>query len=472
MSSSIGTRETVQDPVSRERDRPALGLLSRYRAVRKMTERLAMPLSPEDCQIQSMPDASPVKWHLAHTTWFFETFVLGRVAGYRPFHPSFGYLFNSYYNAVGDRIARSSRGLITRPSLEEVHAYRAVVDQAMEALLESPGESVPADALAVIELGLNHEQQHQELILTDIKHALWQNPLRPAYRDGLARPPDVDGVPAGWLFFPGGLEWIGHGGDGFAFDNEGPRHRVHVEPFELASRAVTSGEFLAFMDDGGYNRPELWLSDGWNAVKAGQWIAPLYWESQGGRWWLSTLGGFRPVLEAEPVCHVSYYEADAFARWAGARLPTESEWEVAANDQALEGTFLESGHFHPQAAAPGADMAQCFGDVWEWTGSPYTPYPGLRPRWGPWVSTTRSSCATSLSFVADRAPPRARTSGRLIVTSSSPRLAGSSRGYDWRKTHDSIKYHGLPPRGDDHVEQTISQGRGGWSGPAPKGDPM
>jgi ergothioneine biosynthesis protein EgtB len=383
MSSRIGTKEPVGNGVRPESANPSGRLLNRYRAVRKMTERLAQPLSPEDCQIQSMPDASPVKWHLAHTTWFFETFVLaGHVAGYESFHPSFNYLFNSYYNAVGDRLVRSSRGLVTRPSLEEVHAYRRAVDRALESYLESPDEAIPADVWAVIELGLNHEQQHQELIITDIKHALAQNPLRPSYRDGVAKPPNVESAPSGWLPFAGGLAWIGHDASGFAFDNEGPRHRVYLEPFALGRRPVTSGEFLAFMEDGGYSRPELWLSDGWNAAKAGKWTAPLYWEQATDAWWLTTLGGFRRVSEAEPVCHVSYYEADAYARWAGARLPTEAEWETATTGLDLTGNFLESGHFHPQPAANGPELAQCFGDVWEWTRSPYTPYPGLRPAAG------------------------------------------------------------------------------------------
>ncbi len=383
MPTRNGTKKAAESGAGVEPPRPADRLLRRFRVNRKMTERLAQPLAPEDCQIQSMPDASPVKWHLAHTTWFFETFVLApQVSGYEAFHPSFSYLFNSYYNAIGDRIPRAGRGLITRPALEEVHGYRRSVDRAMEAYLESAGEALPADVLAVIELGLNHEQQHQELIITDIKHALAQNPLRPAYRDGVAKPSNFEPAPLRWSMFPGGLQSIGHDGEGFAFDNEGPRHRIYLEPFELACRPVTSGEFLAFMDDGGYARPELWLSDGWNAAKAGQWNAPLYWEIKAGEWWLITLGGFRRVNQAEPVCHLSYYEADAYARWAGARLPTEAEWESATAGLDLAGNFLESGHFHPRAAAEGQGIAQCFGDVWEWTGSPYTAYPGLRPAAG------------------------------------------------------------------------------------------
>ncbi len=379
MSPSIGTTQSAENDVPCEQAPAAARLLGRFRAIRKMTERLAQPLSVEDCQVQSMPDASPVKWHLAHTTWFFETFVLAdSLSGYEVFQPSFCYLFNSYYNAVGDRLPRSRRGLITRPSLAEVHAYRSFVDRAMEAYLESVSETPGTAVQAVIELGLNHEQQHQELIITDIKHALLQNPLRPAYRDGVARPSNVEPAPMEWLFFPGGLEWIGHEGDAFAFDNEGPRHRVYLEPFELGAGLVTSGEYLAFMGDGGYARPELWLSDGWNAAQSGQWNAPLYWEKNGGSWWLSTLGGFPPRRPGRAGVPPELLRGRCLARWAGARLPTEAEWESAVAGQERTGNFLESGHFHPQAAVIGPGIAQCFGDVWEWTGSPYTPYPGLR----------------------------------------------------------------------------------------------
>jgi ergothioneine biosynthesis protein EgtB len=252
----------------------------------------------------------------------------------------------------------------------------------MEAFLGSAGGDLPVDIAATIELGLNHEQQHQELILTDVKHALAQNPLRPAY--GKAHEPSVMAGTRrmGWSFRAGGLKWVGHDGQGFAFDNEGPRHRVFLEDFQLGSRLVTSGEFLAFIADNGYSRPEFWLSDGWNFVQAQQWEAPLYWERIDGVWWVMTLAGFRRLTEAEPVCHVSFYEADAFARWSGARLPTEFEWETAVNDQEIEGNLLENGKLHPQAAVDGTGIAQCFGDTWEWTQSPYTSYPGLRPMAG------------------------------------------------------------------------------------------
>ncbi len=330
-----------------------------------------------------MPDASPTKWHLAHTSWFFETFVLGPHApGYKPFDPAFNYLFNSYYNAVGDRLARGCRGLISRPTLERVYAYRLAVDRGMEAYLESAAAAVPPDIDAVIELGLNHEQQHQELILTDIKHALAQNPLRPAYRAEHTVPSGAPAPPLEWSFYRCGLTWVGHEGRGFAFDNESPRHRCYLEPYELGSRLVTSGEYRAFIDDGGYARPELWLSDGWSVVNDRQWTAPLYWEKHDDAWWIMTLGGFRPLTESEPVCHVSFYEADAFARWASARLPTEAEWEHAASPRDIAGNFLNTGHFHPRAAELGTGFAQFFGDVWEWTRSPYTPYPGSRPAAG------------------------------------------------------------------------------------------
>jgi ergothioneine biosynthesis protein EgtB len=343
-----------------------------------MTESLCAPLEAEDFVMQPMPEVSPPKWHLAHTTWFFETFVLGPNApGYKPFHPSFCYLFNSYYNAVGDRLPRPRRGLMTRPSLEQVHAYRAAVDRAMAAYLDTAGESLAADVATVITLGIHHEQQHQELILTDIKHALSLNPLRPAYRDDLTVP-SWETRPAAWIASPGGLHEIGHDGSRFAFDNEGPRHRVHLEPFRVASRLSTVGEYLAFMGDSGYARPELWLSDGWAAVQAQRWEAPLYWERDGAGWRAFTLGGMRPLNEAEPVCHVSYYEADAFARWAGARLATEAEWEVAAGEAEVMGNLLDESCLHPRAAGQGAGPTQTFGDVWEWTQSPYTPYPGSR----------------------------------------------------------------------------------------------
>ncbi len=359
--------------------RRTAALRQRYDAVRAATMALAMPLTPEDQLVQSMPDASPTKWHLAHTTWFFEAFVLARFAsGYRVVDPRYAYLFNSYYEAVGPRQPRPRRGLLTRPSLEDVHAYRAAVDRAMDDLLGGTSE-LPREALDRTELGLNHEQQHQELILTDIHHALWSNPLRPAY--GGPAPMPRAAAAEGWVRHPGGLVEIGHGGEGFAFDNEMPRHRVHLEPFSLARRAVTSGEYLRFVEDGGYRRPELWLSEGWAAVQEQAWTAPLYWERTDGGWSEFTLAGERPLSRDAPVSHVSYYEADAYARWAGLRLPTEAEWEVVAAEHPPEGNLLDDGTEGVRAASgAGRERAvQLYGDAWEWTASAYLPYPRFRP---------------------------------------------------------------------------------------------
>jgi ergothioneine biosynthesis protein EgtB len=353
-----------------------------YHAVRHRTESLCAPLCVEDHVVQSQPDCSPTSWHLAHTTWFFETFVLERALPDRPrFNQKFAYIFNSYYNAVGDRIARNRRGTLSRPTVSEIYTYRIHVDTAISEWLETANGPLLQSLAPIIELGLNHEEQHQELLLTDIKHAFASNPLRPAYhevRDGRA----VLNPPLRWVELDGGMESIGHEGAEFAFDNEEPRHEVYLRPFQLASRLVTCGEYLAFMADAAYRRPELWLSDGWDTVRAQSWESPLYWELRDGRWWLMTLAGPRPVDEEEPVCHVSYYEADAFARWSGARLPTEAEWEAAAADAPVTGNLLESGMLHPVAPQPSDGLAQLYGDVWEWTQSPYTPYPGFRPSAG------------------------------------------------------------------------------------------
>jgi ergothioneine biosynthesis protein EgtB len=333
---------------------------ARYGAVRAQTEALAAPLSAEDCALQSMPDASPVKWHLAHTAWFFETFVLGG----KPFREEFRVLFNSYYVGVGDRHPRPERGLLSRPSLEEVRDYRRHVDARMAELFRSAGWRERA---ALIELGLNHEQQHQELILTDVKHLLSRNPLLPAYAQGEVSPAESEAT--AWRRFPAGVREIGHKGSGFAFDNEQPSHRVFAAAFEIACGLVTNAEYRTFIDDGGYRRPELWLSEGWELCRAQGWDAPLYWRD--GREF--TLRGARAIDPAQAVVHVSYFEADAYARWAGARLPTEAEWEIAAQGEPLEGNFLESGRLHPGSAAEGF-----FGDVWQWTSSAYAPYPGFR----------------------------------------------------------------------------------------------
>lgn len=358
-------------------------LAGAYRATRRLTEKLAAPLTSEDQVVQSMPDASPTKWHLAHTSWFFETFLLiPGLKGYKPFDPEFGYLFNSYYNAIGQRIARHHRGLLSRPSLEQVHQYRRHVDAHMANLFEQADGRTLSRLADTLTLGLNHEQQHQELILTDIKHLFAGNPLRPIYRPSASDASESHST-LRWLRFEPEACWIGHGGDAFAFDNESPRHRVLLAPFQLASRLTTNAEYLAFMDDGGYARPELWLSDGWSTVTSRGWSAPLYWEKRGTDWWTYSLAGMRPVCAAEPVCHISYYEADAFARWSGARMPTEFEWESVAANGRPSGNFLESERLHPACAmTTDGGVAQLFGDAWEWTASSYTPYPGYRPAGG------------------------------------------------------------------------------------------
>ncbi|MFI5446666.1 ergothioneine biosynthesis protein EgtB [Polaromonas sp. UC242_47] len=372
----------------------ASSLAQRFQQVRGQTEALIQPLSAEDCQLQSMPDASPAKWHLAHLTWFFETFILERFeAGFKPFDASFRVLFNSYYNGVGDKYPRPQRGLISRPNLQEVLAYRAQVDERVLQLIQSQQASsdAPNDAEinTLITLGLQHEQQHQELLLTDIKHALSFNPSRPAY----ARHWPLAGIspqPLRWIGFDGGL--LAHGFDsaadgGFAFDNESPRHQVYLAPFELGSRLVTNGEMMAFIADGAYRRPDLWLSLGWDWVQARQAMMPLYWQTNtaGEGYRHFTLQGLVQVDPHTPVCHLNYFEADAYARWAGARLPTEFEWEHAARSvptsSAAPGNFVESAAYHPialQQQSSGSPV-QMFGDVWEWTQSNYNPYPGYKP---------------------------------------------------------------------------------------------
>jgi ergothioneine biosynthesis protein EgtB len=350
-----------------------------YCAVRTLTEELAAPLSAEDQTVQSMPDVSPTKWHRAHTSWFFETFVLGpHAADYAPFNADYCHLFNSYYEAVGARHPRPERGLLSRPGIDDIAAYRAHVDGAVVDLLtSSPDQAV----LDLIELGLHHEQQHQELLLMDIKHVLSVNPLAPVYRE--ARLGERGSFAATeWISFPGGLVEIGHDGDGFAFDNEGPRHPVHLQPFALAACTVTNGEWLEFIADSCYQRPELWLSDGWATVQEQLWDAPLYWRREGDSWDVFTLAGRKQLNLAAPVCHVSYYEADAFARWAGARLPTEAEWETAVAGSPVTGRFLDLDVLQPRPPAGGSDLRHAFGDVWEWTASPYTPYRGFRPAAG------------------------------------------------------------------------------------------
>jgi ergothioneine biosynthesis protein EgtB len=351
-------------------------LRERYLEIRNTSLQITEPFSAEDQMLQSMPDCSPAKWHLAHTTWFFETFILSPyISGYKTFDSRYKQLFNSYYKQLGSHPYRGARGLMSRPSLDEIHAYRAHVDKAMLHHLEVPDERTAA----LVEVGLNHEQQHQELILTDIKHALWSMPLRPERAEGPRSVKNAE--PLQWIEFEGGIREIGHEGAGFSFDNETPRHQVLLTPFKLASRLVTNAEYLEFMNDGGYRRPELWLSDGWDAVCAQGWKSPFYWEEREGHLFDFSYDGMREVDPAAPVCHVSYYEADAFAHWSKARLPREDEWEVAASQVSTNGTFLESEKLRPQPAS-GQGLQQMFGDVWEWTASPYVAYPGFAPAAG------------------------------------------------------------------------------------------
>jgi len=355
---------------------PRERLAAEYAAVRHASEVLARPLAVDDYGLQAMPETSPSKWHLAHTTWFFETFLLKPYrSGYRAFNPQYEYLFNSYYNQVGAQFPRARRGLLSRPTVEEVVGFRAHVDTAMAALLADADEAQWPDIAARTTLGCQHEKQHQELFLTDIKYNLSVNPLKPAYYDDLPSTPRDGGGAFRWIEQPGGIQEIGHDGAGFAFDNESPRHRVLLPGYALASRLVTNGEYLAFIEAGGYRRPEFWLADGWRAAQEHGWQAPLYWQAADRSWQLYTLAGLRPLNEQEPVCHVSFYEADAYARWAGARLPTEAEWEALARRQAVSGNLRETGYLHPCPARDG----QWFGDVWEWTASSYAPYPGYRP---------------------------------------------------------------------------------------------
>jgi ergothioneine biosynthesis protein EgtB len=362
--------------------------LERFETVRGETEALAANLTPEDQSIQSMPDVSPTKWHLAHTTWFFETFILTRWdADYRVFDPAFAYLFNSYYEAVGPRHPRPERGLLSRPTVDIIAAYRDHVTTGMTRLIERAAEPAWSEVTPLLELGVQHEQQHQELILMDIKHVFSLNPLLPAYQAPQLHV-QVPAAPLDWVDFAGGLKEIGHSGADFAFDNETPRHKIWLEPFRLATRPVTSGEYLGFIEDGAYTRPEFWLSDGWATVCQHGWDAPLYWHREDGEWSIFTLSGRRHLNPGEPVCHVSFYEADAFAKWAGKRLPNEAEWEIAAEGAPISGNFTDRRHFHPcvdvsQASAGGVSLPrQMFGDVWEWTASPYIPYPRFRPAAG------------------------------------------------------------------------------------------
>lgn len=360
-----------------------MAMVEAYRRVRQFTDELCKPLATEDYLIQPMPDASPTKWHIAHTSWFFETFILTpHLSGYKPLDPKYAFLFNSYYVSAGERHTRAHRGLITRPTVADIYAYRQYVDEHMVQLLQTADDSLLKTLQPLLDIGLNHEQQHQELMLTDLKYVFSVNPLKPAYIEK----PYTNGHPAlsvpalEWLPQAEGIYKIGHEGDGFIFDNEAPRHRVFAEPFRIGSRLVTNGEFMQFIEDGGYQETLLWLSAGWYTVDREGWQAPLYWENRDGEWWHLTLNGMRPVNPNEPVCHVSYYEADAYARWAGARLPTEAEWEITASNVPMSGNFVESRRYHPapltqyESGVP----AQLYGDVWEWTQSHYSAYPGYQ----------------------------------------------------------------------------------------------
>jgi len=368
-------------------------VLERYLDVRQQTEILCRPLEIEDYVIQTMADVSPTKWHLAHVSWFFETFVLGpHASDYSPYHPDYHYLFNSYYVSAGERHARPQRGFISRPTVTQIFAYRAAVDNAICQLISLADAKLAATIAPLIELGLHHEQQHQELLLMDIKHVLSCNPTRPAYRDDLKSSAGAS-LPLNWHSFPGGIQEIGQPTErhGFCYDNETPRHRVFLNPWELGDRLVTNADFAQFIADGGYQNAKLWLSDGWDYVQENNWQAPLYWQGERNDWQEFTLGGLQPLNANAPVCHISLYEADAYASWAseqggdwaGARLPTEVEWEIAAsdhhNDQTVKGNFVGKDHLQPQPAAQEAGLKQLFGDAWEFTASPYTPYPGFKP---------------------------------------------------------------------------------------------
>jgi ergothioneine biosynthesis protein EgtB len=367
-------------PLFRGAPKDPATLVGDYQRVRRVTEELCDTLENEDYMLQGMADASPPKWHIAHVSWFFESFLLEPLMGdYEPMNPKFKYLFNSYYNTIGPQWDRPSRGLISRPTVREVYEFRAHVDRNMVNFIETTDPDDMEGIGSVIVLGLNHEQQHQELLMTDIKYSLSINPLRPAYHD-VRIPRGTSTLPLNWVEFDGGVVEVGFDGDGFAFDNESPRHKTYVNPYKLASRLVTNGEFIEFIEDNGYQQTKLWLSEGWKTLQSQRWEAPLYWEKLDGEWWMQTTSGMQKVDPHGPVAHVSYFEADAYAQWAGKRLPTEQEWEHAASSEPVEGNFLDSGIKHPiPATENGRPFQQVFGDVWEWTKSPYAPYPGFKP---------------------------------------------------------------------------------------------
>jgi len=352
-------------------------LRQRYQQIRQISEQICAPLTTEDHQIQAIVETSPPKWHLAHVSWFFETFVLKpHQPGYRTPHPEYEVLFNSYYNGIGKQHPRADRGLLARPSVDEIYTYRQHIDAAMLAFFDALESTPQPDLLFIIELGLHHEQQHQELLLMDIKYNFSINPLKPAYRDDLATNTQTHTPLVQWHTQAAGVYEIGHHDGRFAYDNESPRHSQYLIDFQLANRLVTNGEFLGFIEDGGYQRPELWLADGWQHSQQHGWQSPLYWQKSNAHWEEMSLGGWHPLNPHTPVCHVSYYEADAYARWAGKRLPTEAEIEVVLAQQPLLGNFFDQDYLHPQ---PAGDNGQWFGDTWAWTATAYHPYPGFQP---------------------------------------------------------------------------------------------
>ena len=361
---------------------PDKKLATSYKVVRQLSEQLCQPLEADDYAIQAMPDVSPPKWHLAHTTWFFETLLLKPfLPGYQEVSAQYGYLFNSYYYQIGTMHQRPRRGLLSRPTVDEIYQYRGHVDQHMSVLLDQRTHEENEEIRLRTEIGLHHEQQHQELFLTDLKYNFSLNPLRPAYCQ-VKSSPQSRGLAEGWEGNSGGLLEIGYQGDGFCYDNELPRHKVYLAPYKISWGLVTNGDYIEFINAGAYQQVEHWLSDAWQTVQTNNWVAPLYWELIDGAWWHMTLNGMQPVDENDPVCHVSYYEADAFARWRGKRLPTEAEWEQVAGKLKSDGNFLHNGFLRPLPASDDKNNNQFFGDVWEWTQSPYSPYPGYKPQQG------------------------------------------------------------------------------------------